>query len=123
MYATRKYIKKLTTPGRDKAIDYMCDRFNGYYRDNLIAREDIKITDINYMGPRSTGDYALYLETSMKKPESKVNIHFMNFRTNSENFSINVEIGFDSNITNDKFFEATLISTNEDDWNEWFVFY
>lgn len=63
MYATRKYIEKLTTPGRDKAIDYMCDRFNGYYRDNLIAREDIKISDINYMGPRSTGDYALYLET------------------------------------------------------------
>lgn len=27
----RKYIEKLTTPGRDKAIDYMCDRFNGYY--------------------------------------------------------------------------------------------
>lgn len=24
----RKYIEKLTTPGRDKAIDYMCDRFN-----------------------------------------------------------------------------------------------
>lgn len=110
MYATRKYIEKLTTPGRDKAIDYMCDRFNGYYRYNLIAR-------------CSTGDYALYLETSMKNPESKVNIHFMNFRTNSENFSINVEIGFDSIITNDKFFEATLISTNEDDWNEWFVFY
>ena len=32
-------------------------------------------------------------------------------------------IGFDSKITNDKFFEATLISNNPDDWNEWFVYY
>lgn len=119
----RKYIEKLTTPGRDKAIDYMCDRFNQYYGGDLISREDIKITDINYMGLRSTGDYGLFLETSMKNPESKVNIHFMNFRTNSENFSINVEIGFDSIVTNDKFFEATLMPNNDDDWDEWFVFY
>ena len=116
----RKYIEKLTTPGRDKAIDYMCDRFNQYYGGDLISREDIKITDINYMGLRSTGDYGLFLETSMKNPESKVNIHFMNFRTNSENFSINVEIGFDSNITNDKFFEATCISDNPDEWFEYY---
>lgn len=27
----RKYIDELTTPGRNKAIDYMCDRFNEYY--------------------------------------------------------------------------------------------
>jgi len=47
----------------------------------------------------------------------------MNFRTNHENFSINVEIGFNSKITNDKIFEATLISDNPDDGNEWFVYY
>ena len=119
----RKYIDELTTPGRNKAIDYMCDRFNEYYGDNLITREDIKIIDVNYAGPRSTGDYGLFLETTMKNSESKVNIHFMNFRTNSENMSIGVEIGFNSAITNDKFFEATLISDNPDDWNEWFVYY
>lgn len=82
------------------------------------------IDDLTVIGRnKSIGDYGLYLETSMKKPQSKVNILFMNFRTNHENFSINVEIGFDSKITNDKFFEATLISDNPDDWNEWFVYY
>ena len=44
----RKYIEKLATPGRDKAIDYMCDRFNQYYGGDLISREDIKITDYEF---------------------------------------------------------------------------
>lgn len=123
MYINRKYIDDLTVTGRNKSIDYMCSKFNQHYNEDLINREDIKITHVNYAGRCSTGDYGLYLETSMKKPQSKVNILFMNFRTNYENFSINVEIGFNSKITNDKFFEATLISDNPDDWNEWFVYY
>lgn len=123
MGAFRKYIDELTTPGRNKAIDYMCDRFNEYYGDNLISREDIKIIAVNYAGPRSTCDYGLFLETTMKNSESKVNIHFINFRTNSENTSISVEIGFNSTITNDKFFEVTLFSNSTDNWSEWFEYY
>lgn len=119
----RKYIDKLTISGRNKAIDYMCDRFNEYYGDNLISRENIKIIDVNYAGPSSTGDYELFLETTMKNSESKVNIHFINFRTNSENMSIGVEIGFNSVITNDKFFEVTLFSNSTDNWSEWFEYY
>lgn len=115
-----KNINKLTTPGRDKAIDYMCNKFNERYGDNLINRDNIKITDINYMGIHSGGDYGIYFETCMKKPESKVNIHFMNIRTNSKNLSVEVEIGFSSSVTNDKYFEATCISDNPD---EWFTFY
>lgn len=119
----RKYIDKLTTLGRNKAIDYMCDRFNEYYGDNLISRENIKIIDVNYAGPSSTGDYELFLETTMKNSESKVDIHFINFRTNSKNMSIGVEIGFNSTITNDKFFEVTLFSNSTDNWSEWFEYY
>ena len=115
-----KYIKKLTTPGRDKAIDYMCNEFNRHYGDDLISRDNIKITDINYMGVRSGGDYGIYFETCMKNPESKVNIHFMNIRTNSKNLSVDVEIGFSSEVTNDKHFESICVSDNPD---EWFVFY
>lgn len=59
----------------------------------------------------------------MKNSESKVDIHFINFRTNSKNMSIGVEIGFNSTITNDKFFEVTLFSNSTDNWSEWFEYY
>ena len=62
MYAFRKYIDKLTTPGRNKAMDYMCDRLNEYF-------------------------------------------------------------GFNSTMTNDKFFEVTLFSNSTDNWSEWFEYY
>lgn len=38
MDINRKHIDTLTILGRNKAIDYMCDRFNEYYGDNLISR-------------------------------------------------------------------------------------
>lgn len=34
-----------------------------------------------------------------------------------------VDFKFDSIVTNDKFFEATLMSNNDDDWDEWFEYY
>lgn len=115
-----KNINKLTTPGRDKAIDYMCDKFNEQYGANLISRDNIRMTDINYMGIRSGGDYGIYFETCMKNTDSKVDINFMNIRTNSKNLSVEIEIGFSSSVTNDKYFEAICISDNPD---EWFTFY